>query len=506
MPLDTLITGRIATLAGAAGFGWVEAVGIRDGRIAFAGSEIDLETRADAHTRRVTLEPGEVAIPGLTDSHLHLAQTARALRQVDLTGCATLEDGMAAVGVAHVALVDDPESWIDGHGWDPDRWGRWPTADDLERVAPGRRVILWAHDHHALLASYAALRTGDVTAATVDPAGGLIRRGADGEPEGVLHEAAARLVTIHQPPTDAAVLEDAIETVGRQLIALGVVACHDPGSLAPDPDLTFSYPAYAALADRGDLPLRVHASLRDDGLETALAGGLRSGTILGQDPDGWAVVGWQKLFADGSMGSRTAALLADIEPEPGQPLPPERRRGHVDHIQGGPGGSRRSSGRRRDRHPDPRDRRRGRPRRARRPGRDRRQRPADAPHRTRPAPRPGRPRSVRRARHRRERPAMPRRIRRGHGAPVVGASSGDERLRLGIACANGRGRRVRDRRAGRIDRPVARRGDGRPPGGPAVARGQSRVRAAGVDHARSGAPRASASIPRSAPASPIVAD
>jgi len=327
MPLDTLITGRIATLAGPSGFGWVEAIGIRDGRIAFAGSEIDLETRADPHTSRITLEHDVVAIPGLTDAHLHLAQAARALRQVDLSDASSLEAGMAAVHAAHQRLSGDPEAWIDGHGWDADRWGRWPTAADLERVAPGRRVVLWAHDHHAMLASHAALRCGDVSAATDDPPGGIIRRGADGSPEGVLYEAATRLVTVHQPPPDVAVLEAAIETVGRELVSLGVVACHDPGALAPDPDLTFSFPAYAALAERDDLPVRVHASLRDDALGTAIERGLRSGAVLGDDPDGWARIGWQKLFADGSMGSRTAALLADIEPEADQPLPAERRRG-----------------------------------------------------------------------------------------------------------------------------------------------------------------------------------
>ena len=73
VPLDALITGRIATLAGDAGFGWVEAIGIRDGRVAFAGSAVDLETRADPHTERLDLAPDEVAIPGLTDAHLHFA-------------------------------------------------------------------------------------------------------------------------------------------------------------------------------------------------------------------------------------------------------------------------------------------------------------------------------------------------------------------------------------------------------------------------------------------------
>ena len=326
MPLDALVTGRIATLGGANGFGWVEAIGIRDGRVAFAGSEVALETRADPFTRRFALEPDEVAVPGLTDAHLHLAQAARGLRQVDLSAVATLAEGMAAVGAAHAALAD-PDAWIDGHGWDADRWGRWPTADDLEAVAPGRRIILWAHDHHALLASHAALRTGDVTAATEDPTGGLIRRDGDGAPEGVLLEAATRFVTIHLPVPAQADLEADIATMARRCLALGVVACHDPGPLAPDPDLTYSFGAYAHLAETGRLPMRVHASLRADALETALAGGLRSGDVLGSDPAGRARIGWQKTFADGSLGSRTAALLADLEPVAAAELPASQRRG-----------------------------------------------------------------------------------------------------------------------------------------------------------------------------------
>src|SRR4029077_638522 len=111
--------------------------------------------------------------------------------------------------------------------------------------------------------------------------------------------------------------------VGQELVSLGIVAVHDPGPLVPDPDLAYSFAAYAHLSDTGRLPVRVHACLRDDALDTALAGGLRSGDVLGADPTGRARVGWQKCFADGSMGSRTARLLEDIEPEAERPLPPD---------------------------------------------------------------------------------------------------------------------------------------------------------------------------------------
>ena len=326
MPLDALITGRIATLAGEAGFGWVEAIGIRDGRVAFAGSEVALETRADPFTERFVLEPDEVAIPGLTDAHLHLAQTAAASRQVDLSDAATLAEGLARIGAAHERLAD-PDAWLEGHGWDSDRWGRWPTAGDLEPVAPGRRCAIWAHDHHALLASRAALLTGGVDRDTPDPMGGVIGRDSAGDPDGVLYEAAARLVAIRVPSMATEDLEAAVLAVGRGLLALGIVAVHDPGRLAPDPDLSWSFPALRRLADSGRLPVRVHASIRSDGLAFAAAHGLRSGDLLGEDPASRARVGWLKLFADGSLGSRTAALLEDIETEPDRPLPPERRRG-----------------------------------------------------------------------------------------------------------------------------------------------------------------------------------
>jgi predicted amidohydrolase YtcJ len=328
MPLDALVTGRIATLAdnAADGLGWVEAIGIRDGRVAFAGSEVDLETRADPHTERIALEPDQAAIPGLTDAHLHLAEAGIAARHVDLHEAASLDDGLALVRMANERLAD-PDAWLEGFGWDVDRWGRWPTADDLETVAPGRRVALWAHDHHGLLVSHAALRSADVTAGTADPDGGVIRRSDDGSPTGVLLEAAARLVTVSIPLDSQSDVEEGIVAVARDLVSLGVVACHDPGGVTPDPDLARSFPAYARLADAGRLPLRVHVSIRDDALDTAVARGIRSGQSIGSGAESRVWVGWLKLFADGALTSRTAALLEDYEDEPGRPLAADRRRG-----------------------------------------------------------------------------------------------------------------------------------------------------------------------------------
>jgi hypothetical protein len=324
MPLDALVTGRIATLSGDSGFGWVEAVGISDGRVAFAGSAVDLETRADPFTVRFELDPDEVAIPGLTDSHLHLAEGGIAREKVDLSQVASLADALVAIRAASESLDDD--AWVEGHGWDPDRYGRWPTADDLDSVVPGRRVAIWAHDHHSLWVSHASLGVASIHRDTGDPDGGLIRRDDHGEATGILHESAARLVTRHAPPAAPERYERLIAELASELVRLGVVAVHDPGALSLQEGLGAGIAAFRALDERSKLPLRVHACIREEQIESAAAAGLRSGDPLRDGADR-ARFGWLKLFADGTLASRTAALLEPIEAEAGRPLPDGTERG-----------------------------------------------------------------------------------------------------------------------------------------------------------------------------------
>jgi predicted amidohydrolase YtcJ len=313
VPLDALVTGRIATFAGESGFGWVEAIGIRDRKVAFAGSAVELETRADPHTLRVELEPGEIAIPGLTDAHLHVIDAALAMTQVDLATALTLDEGLERIAAA--ARRAPAPGWIFGGGWDQRRWGAWPTADALERVAPGRLVALHSFDHHCLWVSRAALDSAGIDRTTADPEGGVIRHDAAGEPEGVLLENATGLLEHRIPPPDPAVVARAIRELGRELLALGVVGAHDPRFLAPDPT-NQAFDMYMALAEDGELPIRVHVGVRAEGLDDAIARGFRSGDLLGgreAKRDGRLTMGWLKLFADGTLASRTAALLEPVE-------------------------------------------------------------------------------------------------------------------------------------------------------------------------------------------------
>ena len=308
---DVVVFGRLATLAGDAGFGWAEAIAIEGGRVVAAGSAADVEPAIGPRTRRIVVGPDLVVVPGITDAHLHLADSALATERVDLERATTLEDGLAAIAAAGASAGQ--AGWTEGGGWDPSRWGRWPTAADLRGVAPDRRVALWSHDHHALWVSERVLRELGVDARTPDPPGGTFRRDAGGSPTGVLQETAAQVVIARLPRPDRDHLERAIARYAGSLVALGVVGVHDPGDLLADATLDGGFGATVALADRGGLPIRVHASIREPALPAAIARGLRTGASLGGDDRGRARMGWLKLFADGALGSRTAHLLDPYE-------------------------------------------------------------------------------------------------------------------------------------------------------------------------------------------------
>jgi len=280
------------------------------GEVVAAGARGDVEAAAGPTTRRIQLAPGEVAFPGFTDAHIHLVDTAIAAESIDVFKAATLDDALAMVGQA--AERSPAPAWILGSGWDQRRWGAWPDKDMLERVAPGRHIALRSFDLHALWASPAALAAARIDASTPDPSGGIIRRSADGEPDGIFFEKASEVVLDKAPRPTPEMLRRAIRSIGRSCLELGIVGAHELGTLFPDTS-NEALDVYASLADSGELPIRVHAGVRADGLENALDRGLRSGSRIGEADPSRLSFGWLKLFADGTLGSRTAALLEPRE-------------------------------------------------------------------------------------------------------------------------------------------------------------------------------------------------
>jgi predicted amidohydrolase YtcJ len=313
---DLIIEGRVATLAGTAGWGWAEGLAIAGGRIVGAGSPAELELFAGDRTERWRLAPDLLVMPGITDAHVHLLSLALARLQVDLTAQPDLPSTLTALAAAHARLLEngDADGWLLGHGWSLDRLGAWPDAAMLATACPGRPVALYSHDHHTRWVSRRALELAGIDEGTADPADGSLRRDGEGRLTGMLHEGAAALVEPAIPEPSDELLEKLLTAQASELFGFGITGCHDPGELAASSRIRRGPLFYRRLAELGRLPLRVHASIRAAELDHAIELGLRSGVGVGRYR-----MGWLKLFADGSLGSRSAALLAPYDDAPTRP-------------------------------------------------------------------------------------------------------------------------------------------------------------------------------------------
>jgi len=319
---DLIITGSIATLRGSSGFGWVDAVAITDGRVVALGNPAEVDVLAGPHTTTWRLPADLAVVPSFTDAHLHCASAALAAEQPDLTGL-DRAGVIAAIEAAHAEMLErgDSDSWLLGHGWTFPALGVQPDASWLDEAAPGRPVALWAHDHHSRWLSARAIQVAGL-AAQDDPASGRIERDAEDRPTGIMYEAAAGLVDAIIPAAGANDVDWAVGAYAQTLAELGVTSVHDPGAVAPDPELRGGPIHYREMARGGRLPLRVMASVREEQLDRAIEIGFRSGQTVDGDERGRYRDGWLKLFSDGALGSRTAALLAPYEPnDPAGPPP-----------------------------------------------------------------------------------------------------------------------------------------------------------------------------------------
>ena len=244
---------------------------------------------------------GRVVLPGLIDAHLHLKEYALSLRRID---CETETLKACLVRVAERCSQAPAGEWILGHGWNQNTWGRWPTAAELDSVAPANPVFLTAKSLHAAWVNTAALRRCGIRADTPDPADGEIRRGANDEPAGVLLEGAQALVASHIPEPGVGELANAIAEAQPTLWRFGLTAVHDF-------DRRDCFMALQQMQADGRLKLRVTKSIPVDLLDQAHDLGLRTG--FGNDR---LRIGGVKVFMDGALGPRTAAMLDPYDGEP----------------------------------------------------------------------------------------------------------------------------------------------------------------------------------------------
>lgn len=250
---------------------------------------------------------GRTLLPGLIDAHGHVMNLGFQLRQLDLTGTASLAEALARASVAAREIPGD--GWLIGRGWNQMRWEKpeFPTAADLDRAVPDRPAALERVDGHALWLNSAALKAAGITAKTKDPPGGRIVRNAKGEPTGILVDAAQALVTAVIPPPTALERDKAMQAAFSHLLSVGVTSVHDMGV---DPD---SWNLYRSFGDTDRLAIRVTGYAAGTGAMDAIA-------PLGPTP--WLYGGrlrlqGVKLYADGALGSRGAYLKAPYADEGG---------------------------------------------------------------------------------------------------------------------------------------------------------------------------------------------
>jgi predicted amidohydrolase YtcJ len=283
------------------------AVAVRGDRILAVGSTEQLLSAFGSAARRVDLQ-GRAVMPGLVDAHCHFMGYAEERAWIDLVGASSLEQVLQSVSAKTASAA--PGSWILGRGWDQNDWAgaRYPDKAALDRIAPDNPVYLVRVCGHAAYVNSRTLLLAGISRDTKDPVGGKIIRDAAGEPTGVLLDEAKEMVARIVPPPGKAEKKRLAAEASQACLAVGLVGVHEMGiSLETDSLYRELY------ADKG-LALRVVAYWSGD--DPNFDKMLERGPVRGLADDHYSIVGC-KFYADGSLGARSAALLADYSDDPG---------------------------------------------------------------------------------------------------------------------------------------------------------------------------------------------
>ena len=285
-----------------------DAIAVRGGAILDVGREAALAPLVRPGTRVVDAN-GATVTPGLADAHLHLLAWARGISELAMGGLSSRAEAVEAVRRFAAAHPDAPV--LVGRGWSAERWAEPPDRAGLDAVAPDRPVLLHAHDFHTVWVNSAALRAAGINRRAPDPEGGRFERDAAGEPTGIVREHAVRAfaaLEAQAPRTDDA---QALTRAVATLHARGITQVHDfeaADAMRALHALAVPRAAPDDVARARGPALRVLMHLPHAALDAALALGIASGT-----GDLRFRIGALKLFADGTLGSRTAAMLAPFE-------------------------------------------------------------------------------------------------------------------------------------------------------------------------------------------------
>ena len=282
-----------------------QAMAVNEGRVVAVGSDAEISKLKGKGTQVEDLG-GRFVMPGFNDAHTHLASAGFGKMNVDLTGTRSLQEMQARI--AERGKTAQPGEWILGRGWDHTLWSvqKLPTRQDLDAVTAGHPAFFGRVDGHIAVVNSAALGAAGITRNTSDPPGGKIDHDAAGEPTGILREdPAMALVTSKEPePTPAQHLR-AMQIALQDAAQWGITSAQDNSAwddflvaeeLENGGKLTLRLSEWLPFPDSVDVleKHRAYHSQTDPMLHTAMLKG----------------------FMDGSLGSRTAALLAPYSDDP----------------------------------------------------------------------------------------------------------------------------------------------------------------------------------------------
>ena len=280
-----------------------EAVAVCGERISKVGSTADVRALAGRQTTIIDAR-GRLVVPGFNDAHVHLISGAEQIVGVDLRPARDEQD-FAQRLKDHVARVPEGR-WIQGGYWDHEAWPSrgLPTKALLDSVTPRHPVFVQRLDGHMGVANSLAMKLAGVRRDARDPDGGTIVRDGTGEPTGVFKDNAMELITRAVPPPT---LDETIEKARAPLAhaaSLGVTTIQDMSASGTE------LQAYQHIRAAGGLTARIYS------IQNRSIGGLKEAGIGTGFGDDWLRIGGLKLFADGSMGSGTAAFFEPYTDEP----------------------------------------------------------------------------------------------------------------------------------------------------------------------------------------------
>ena len=286
--------------------GWATTMAVADGAIIAVGDAAAVAPHRTASTRVIDLD-GKMVMPGLHDMHVHPMGAGMAQKDCRVMQGSGLDAALEVIRAC--AAKAEPGHWITGGGYDNNSLGVPPTRQILDEVVPNNPIILRDISGHSAWANSRALAIAEIDASTPDPAGGIIERDSNGEPTGVLREAAAMLVSVRIPEASVEEASEALAWSINEMMSYGITAFDDAGVAET------TARAYAQLADTGRLPIRAR------------------GCLWGRD---MSLIARHMEFARDNFSPSCVKLMLDGVPTDGHTaamVDPYADAGHADHDQ-----------------------------------------------------------------------------------------------------------------------------------------------------------------------------